>query len=450
MNLSHLTSRLRAEVASLAADNDLPGGAVSVRQGGEEIFAEGFGFCDAARTLAVTADTMFGVASVTKIVTAILILHAQEQQRLSLSDPVSRHFPDLHCARDNRMRLYHLLCHSAGFPGLPFRHRATIGDHSGDRMVSAADLVAGFNALKPALQAPPGEQVNYSNESFCLLGGLIETLHDSGFAAAAERFVFRPLNMTRSVIQSDPGGQGNVAHPLVLTARGLRDCGFWNAPLFFPAGGMVTSARDMTRLISALHGQSDVLTPDSVSEMLSRSTPVASRPQGNARYGLGLELTELDATHRLVWHTGQRPGISSFVGHMVPTGLSVAFVTNIADAPAARIGHRLMASALQDTLLPDACQWPPRGARHAPNDPARFSGRFGSSEIGDFRVTLDRARLWIDLPTGPCAFSFHGPAHGIVAEQSFCFLGADGAVCATGQPKALALDLRVLPRLNAV
>lgn len=450
MNLSHLISRLRAEIASLAADDNLPGGAISVRQNGTEVFAEGFGFCDAARTQRVNADTMFGVASVTKIVTAMLILRAQEEQRLTLSDPVTRHFPDLNCARDGRMRLHHLLSHTAGFPGLPFRHRATLGDQNGDRLRRAADLVAGLNTLNPALQTPPGQQINYSNEGFCLLGGVIEALHDCRFADAAERFVFRPLDMKRTVVQGDPGGQGNLAQPLMRTGDGLRDWGFWNAPLFLSAGGMVSSARDMTRLMSALDGHSDVLTPGSVLEMLSRSHPVASRPQGNAKYGLGLELTDLEETHRLLWHTGQRPGISSFVGHVVPSGLSVAFVTNIADAPAARIGHRLISAVLHDFLSPGACQWPPPGAPCSPNDPARFCGRFGSAETGDLVVRLDRGRLWSELPSGARAFTFHGPAHGIIGDQSFCFLGRDGAVCDAGPSKALALDLRVLPRRDAL
>ena len=146
-------SRLQDLLEHVAVKHELPGLAVAVSQAGCELFADGFGACDADGLQPVTADTMFGVASVTKFVTAVIIMQAQRQKLLALSDPVSRFYPTLNCARDGRMRLHHLLTHSAGFPGLPFRHWATdvIYDRTGKAETSGVAVETRKNDVAGAI-----------------------------------------------------------------------------------------------------------------------------------------------------------------------------------------------------------------------------------------------------------------------------------------------------------
>ena len=298
--------------------------------------------------------------------------------------------------------------------------------------------------------APPGQGVSYSNEGYCLLGGIIETCFGGAFGDAVEQFVFRPLQMESSVIgAANAGRMDNLAMPLMKTDAGLRACGFWEAPLFDPAGGLVLSVRDMARLISALAGQTGVLGPQDVSDMVATRLPVASRPLSDAGYGLGLEVRTLDAGHTLAWHTGQRPGISSFVGHVLEQDLSVAFAANIADAPSASIGHRLIAEVLRDVLEPGCCVWPPRAGQVQGLSPDLFAGRYGSAEIGELDVRRDKNRLILCNGSAEHAFRFEGPSCGTVGGHTFCFTGADDGAAPRRTATALALDLRMLQRLGA-
>lgn len=309
----NLSSRLCNMLEKIAVQHALPGFAVSVGRAGREIFADGFGTRDADESLKVTADTMFGVASLTKFLTAIIILRAQEQQLIKLSDPVSRFYPELRCARDGRMQLHHLLTHTAGFPGLPFRHVATVVTdnrtgrtdadgtpteptdvNAAEPLITSADLVNGINALNFDMLGSPGDCHSYSNESYCLLGGIIEDLYQCSFAEAAEKSVFQTLQMERSVIGgSKLDHKTNLAMPLMRTKAGLQPCGFWEAPLFYPAGGLITSVRDMVRLISILDGGTEALSPQQCLDMTWKPVPVASRPFLNAGYGFGLEVEHL-------------------------------------------------------------------------------------------------------------------------------------------------------------
>lgn len=449
LDLPGLKERLDATLVTLAKQHVLPGLALSVRRNGREVFAGACGSRDAQATLPVTCETLFGVASVTKVLTVVMIMQARRDNLLQLSDPVSRFYPKLDCAHDGKMQIWHLMSHSAGFPGLPFRHMATRSASASvpDPIMTPDELVTRINALEFDFLGPPGNCVSYCNEGFCLLGGVIEAVYDCSFAEAAERRVFRPLDMTRSVIGASAAAAiDDVAIPLRLAGSGYQSCGFWDAPLFDPAGGLVLSASDMSRLISLLGGTTGGLAPDDVSDMISTSLHVASRPGYLSRYGLGLEVTRLDDGHSLLWHSGQRPGISSFTGYIPEKAVSVALATNIADAPSVSIGHQIIAEALQGDLDPRSCRWPPLANETRPKEPERFCGDFASLEALQLSVCLDDGQLVLDSGATRQRLRFSGPSHGTAGAQTFCFLGDEGPATDGEFPRALALDLRIMPR----
>ncbi len=405
---------------------------------------------DAQLALPVSGDTLFGVASVTKVLTAVMVMLARKDNLVRLSDPMSKFYPALDCARDGKIRIQHLLSHSAGFPGLPFRHMASrsSSEKIPDPILTPDQLVEAINFLRFDYLGPPGSCISYSNESFCLLGGILETLYGCTFAQAAERLVFRPLHMNRSVIgASATAAVDDLAMPLRHAGSGFQSCGFWDAPLFDPAGGLVVSVRDMCRLISVLDGTSGLLGRDEAHDMISNSLPVASRPASTSRYGLGLEVTRLIAGHSLAWHTGHRPGISSFVGYVPEKALSVAVATNMADAPSAVIGHRIIAEALSGELDPGLCRSPPQATRHATGKAravfAETSARWRRPTIRSVSLT-DKPLLAQGMSRHRLHFA--GSSHGTVGGQTFCFLGDNGPAAAGETATALALDLRILPR----
>lgn len=442
----------------------LPGLSIAVNRAGRELFADGLGYADLERSRRVTPDTLFGVASVTKLATAIMVMLLRQQGRLSISDPLAKYFPALVYAEESRVRLHHLLSHSAGFPGLPCRFRATdiadpdnrsggvegmgtaagaeLGGAEGGILVSD-DLVAMLNRLEFMPLAPPGELLSYSNESYCLLGGVIEALLARPYREVLERAVFRPLGMTRSLV----GGQdlrrfADVATPLGRGADGLHPVGIWEAPIFYPAGGVISTARDLVRLIDALDKDTGLLASDHAGLMASARMPVASRPWATLGYGYGLEYERLDSDNTLVWHSGQRAGVSSFVARLLEQRLSVALICNLGGVPLATIGHGVIAHVIDRREL----AWPPVFARGAQcgQDTTRFAGCYGSREGFEFSVETRRGKPILLSRSGRHPLAFVEADSGTVAGQTFRFLVDDG-----GAPWALALDLRIFPRCYA-
>ena len=462
------TERLDALMREAIDRYRLPGLVVVVERDGEQLFAAGVGAADAAGLHRPGADTLFGVASLTKLITAVALLRLQDRGALSIDDPVTRHWPALRLARNAPIRLTHLLSHSGGLPGLPGRfHALNLADaddrsggvgsggpasqatsepprHAG--LVAAADLVDFINSLDFEPLAPPGELLNYSNEGYCLLGGAIEAATGMRYADAVAELVLAPLGMTHTTF-GVPAVQrlGNVAMPIALEQGRWRELGFWDAPLFYPTGGAVASARDLLRLVRVLDDDCRLLTPHARHRLSRVEMPVASRPGDATGYGLALEHHRIDDTTTLLWHSGQRAGISSFVGRVPQARLAAAVLTNVAQAPAAQIGHEVIGLVLGR----DDLRWPaPRpvvleAPMRAPAR-ARFVGDYGGAEGFGLEVRDDGESLSLVANGAAEPLCFSDADSGTVGGKTFRFLPD-----AQGRTWALALELRVLPRTSA-
>ena len=205
----------------------------------------------------------------------------------------------------------------------------------------------------------------------------------------------------------------------------------------------MTTVSDMTLLISELNGVQDLLTYNQQEQLLSGSISVASRCSKKYAYSYGVEIDRLDSENTLFWHTGERPGISSFVGNIIERRLSVALFANIADVPTSAIGRKIFLEVLGNEIDSEKLVWPPRGKcflikRHFLE---KFEGLYSSLEMGDYRVSIAGEKLLLHSRGSIDEFRFANLYSGSVAEKTFKFL------CNNDEKSyALALDLRVICR----
>lgn len=186
--LDSLTDRLFADYD----DGRLPGAAVLVMEGDEVLVRKGFGAADLERSLPVTPETAFRLASISKQFTAMAILLLEEEGRLSLADPVSRWLPGLPAWGD-RVKISHLLTHTSGI--------ADYEDHLPeglDRQLLDEDVRQILGSL-PETHFAPGEGYSYSNSGYALLARIAEEAAVESFAEALESRIFGRLSMTGTV-----------------------------------------------------------------------------------------------------------------------------------------------------------------------------------------------------------------------------------------------------------
>jgi CubicO group peptidase (beta-lactamase class C family) len=183
-----------------------PGCAFGVLSGGEIVLQDALGrFTYDEDASAVTAGTVYDVASLTKVVatTAMAMLLYQRGQ-LDLDTPLGELLPGFVVgrSRDERARhvkIRHLLAHNSGLPGyIEFFRTVT----------SPSALLCACLGLP--LTAEPGARVEYSDPGFILLGKALEVCNRENLAAWVRREVFEPLGMAATGFCPPPSARPSI------------------------------------------------------------------------------------------------------------------------------------------------------------------------------------------------------------------------------------------------
>lgn len=269
--LAALAPIVEAEIAA----GHIPGAVVLIGQNDRIVYAQAFG----RRALqpvdeAMTLDTVFDLASLTKVVaTTPAILKLAERGMLSLDDPAARYWPQFAANGKAAITIRQLLAHTSGLPaGVDINQAAR-----------PADILKRIAALKP--QALPGGDPLYSDVNFIVLGELVRRVSGQSLNAFAARQIFRPLGMQdtafrpaaalreRSAPTTWNGGtlrRGEVHDPLAVRLGGVAG----NA-------GVFSTAADLARFARALlAGGRPLLSPASARLLFAPQTYPAAPPRG--------------------------------------------------------------------------------------------------------------------------------------------------------------------------
>jgi CubicO group peptidase (beta-lactamase class C family) len=236
-----------------------------------------------------TVGTPFLLASLTKPMTAAVLMALVEKKRLGLDDPVRRHLPEFAHAQ---VTVRHLLTHTSGLPDMLPDNLELRRRHA-----PLSEFVAG--ACRAPLLFPPGTQVRYQSMGF-LLAAEIARRVAGPFPEQMRRTLFAPLQMKDSAL-----GLGHVKLAETAPCQVPDDAAGWNSPywrnLGSPWGGAHGTAADLTRLLNffARPPASGPLAPATVATMLALQTP----PAAHERYGLGWRLG-IDGQERSFGHGG--------------------------------------------------------------------------------------------------------------------------------------------------
>lgn len=190
MEQTALIEKMKNSLDDGIAQGIFPGGAVCLLQNGQPALSVARGKTGtAADEPSVTANTVYDMASLTKVmVTLPLILLSVQHGKLSLTDPVAHHLPELREGADKlgkeKIKVIHLLTHSAGLPAWrPYFLRGS-GQREYLRLIAEETMLG-----------QPGEQVVYSDVGFMLLGFLLERIWQEELPSLARRLLFQPSGM---------------------------------------------------------------------------------------------------------------------------------------------------------------------------------------------------------------------------------------------------------------
>jgi serine-type D-Ala-D-Ala carboxypeptidase len=241
-----------------------PGGVLEVGDRGRIVLRHAFGrrATVPAPGPAVTPDTIYDVASLTKAaVTSLVVLRLVAAGRLAWDTPAARFVPEA----QGGARVADLLAHAAGLPAWRPLH-----ERSADR-----DELVRLAAAEP-LERPPGAASVYSDLGFIVLGAIAERAGGDRLDALARALVFEPLGMSTStfVDLTAPFRPAPVAPTELCPRRGLvtgevHDENCHAAGGVLGHAGLFSTAGDLGRVCAALVGGGGPFPPDLVRTMLA-------------------------------------------------------------------------------------------------------------------------------------------------------------------------------------
>jgi CubicO group peptidase (beta-lactamase class C family) len=261
-------------------------------------------------------DVQYRLGSISKTVTAVVVMRLRDEGRLGLDDPIEGHLPGTPFGdRTIGQLLSHLAGASAESPGGWWER--TPGGALEDLELDGDDVVLGS-----------ARRFHYSNLGFGLLGELVARLRGVAWEDAVMAEVLAPLGMTRTTPRPvAPAAAGHAVHPWadVVLPEPEHHAGAMAA-----AGQLWASLADLARFAVFLLGDTgDVLAPATLEEMAEPAGVDSSAP-GWSAYGLGLQVMRVD-DRTLVGHGGSMPGFLAgvFVDRDEQTGaVSLANTTS--------------------------------------------------------------------------------------------------------------------------
>ncbi len=299
-------------------DNPLFSGSVLVAEAGDILLARGYNYANWELKVPNSSQTKFRISSITKPITATLIMMLSEQDLIELDDQLCTLLPN--CPAQWRIiTIRNLLNHTSGIP--EYTTLLGAGEVSRDPH-NVAGLIDMFR--DEPLNFSPGESYEYSNSNYILLGAVIEQVAQDRYGAFLQQVLLDPLDMKNSGLDS----QSEI---LADRASGYQIQGTWlvNAPYLdmtnaYATAGMYSTVEDLYRWDQALYTD-QLLTQESVESMF---TPNFGVDGSGGEYGLGWQISEYQG-HRKVGHTGGINGFHTYIGRYIDDQVTIIVLSNI-------------------------------------------------------------------------------------------------------------------------
>jgi len=323
-------SAFRKGIAADVMRDHVGGIAVGVVVDGDLVWARAFGQADRDRPVPMGTATISRVGSISKCVTAVLLMRLVDRGVVSLEDPVTRWLPEFAEVRDARpgaaaVTLRQLASHTAGLSREPALDSAASGPIAGWE----AKILESIPHTR--IDTLPGARFQYSNIGFGILGLALSRAAHRPFVDLVEEEVFGPLGMTSSTFVVGPElaprlavGYENLPDGSIDADRPAREHAGRGYKV--PNGGVYTTLADLGRLIGALSGEPGlrILSEASRREMLTVQTP-GSPDDG---YGLGLFLRKDGKGRLLASHNGSVSGYTAAIAFDPDARVGVVVLRN--------------------------------------------------------------------------------------------------------------------------
>jgi CubicO group peptidase (beta-lactamase class C family) len=369
---------------------DSPGCAVGVIRDGQLIYQRGYGMASLDHDVPLTSRTVFYIASTSKQFTAMSIALLATRGKISLTDDIRRYLPELP-RWDHPVTIAHLVYHTSGIPD--FFVLMPLAGRRLEDTITDEDIIS-LLARQPRLNFRPGDQFQYSNSGYFLLGVIIARVTGKSLRQFAEDSLFAPLGMRDTHFHDDR----TMVVPRRATGYVPKGDGFAIFATLFDRvgdGGVMTTIEDLVRwdrnFYDARVGGRAMLD--------LALTPGSLNDGTKLDYGFGLFIREQRGL-REVSHGGIYNGFRAELVRYPEQRLSVACLCNLYSIDPGKLARSVADLYLGEDPKPASAAGESVPAT-APSGTERLVGTYLASQSGlTINITLQEGRLIAALPGG--------------------------------------------------
>ncbi len=270
--------RVDQAIQQAIADSQTPGAVLWVERKGQ-IYHKAYGHrALLPRREKMTPDTIFDIASLTKVIAAApAAAKLHELGKLDIDAPVAQHLPAFAQNNKQAVTIRHLLTHTSGLrPGLPLQPDWT----GSNRAIQLA--------CAETLQTPPGTKFQYSDINYILLSEIIHRAAGAPLHDFAQSVFYIPLGMTDTQFLPPATLQPRIAPTVKTQSQIIR--GTVHDPAAFRMGGVAghaglfSTAKDLAifaRMIlnQGQHNSTTILKPETIAHMTQNQSPPGIQEQ---------------------------------------------------------------------------------------------------------------------------------------------------------------------------
>ncbi|MDZ5474028.1 serine hydrolase domain-containing protein [Bacillus sp. 31A1R] len=304
-------------------------GTVFVQTGESVIFDKSFGYANRAEKIENQSNTRYGIASGSKILTAIAIAQLVEQGKVTfntrLKECLNIHFPHF----DESITIHQLLTHTSGIPD--YFDEEVMDDFEELWIQRPMYHIRRLRDFLPmfeleAMKSQPGSMFHYNNAGYILLGLVVEELSGVTFTDYVEKNIFKKCSMDAGYFEMD-----SLPERTALGYIDLPD-GKWKTNVYsLPAkggsdGGAFVTAKSMAELLEALLNGL-LLNKETTNQLL---TPHASVNE-SISYGYGIWMKHENRSISKYYLMGYDPGVNFRAAFYPETNTKIVICSNQAD-----------------------------------------------------------------------------------------------------------------------
>jgi len=380
------------KLAERMAHYKTPGVSVAVINNGAVEWAKAYGVVEAGGARAVTTETMFQAASISKPVAAMGALRLVEQGKLSLDEDVNLKLkswktPENEFTKDQRVTLRRLVSHSAGLTVHGFRGYAA--GEPVPTLTQALDGQKPANSAPIRVDTPPGGKWRYSGGGYNVMQQLVIDVSGKPFPDFMREVVLKRIGMAHSTYEQPL--PPSLADKVAVGHRmdGTPVPGKWHAHPEMAAAGLWTTPTDLARfaigVINAKTGKTNkLISRELATQMLTKQT---------GDWGLGVSLAGEGKAFNF-GHGGSNVGFKCQLVAFPETGQGVAVMTN--GDQGSRLAAEIIRAVAKEYGWGD---WLPVERALATVNPEIFKAYVGEYEIdGKATISTENGKLFVQPP----------------------------------------------------